>query len=70
MATDEKVTLRQKTFHLLRNRPATIKLKDIAEASDLPLSWIKCFHLRGNKNSASVDKVEKLYEHLTGTSLL
>ena len=66
----EKVTLRLKTFKLLRNRPATIKLKDVADKSGLPLSWVKYFHLKGDRNSASVDKVETLYEHLTGTSLM
>jgi len=66
----ERVTLRLKTFNLLKNRPDNIRLKDISDASGLPLSWIKCFHLKGDKNSASVDKVEKLYEYLTGNSLL
>ncbi|MCK5611124.1 GIY-YIG nuclease family protein [Candidatus Pacearchaeota archaeon] len=63
-------SLRMKTFNLLKTRPAGVRLLDISDESGLPLSWIKCFHLRGDRNSASVDKVQTLYEYLTGTSLM
>ena len=66
----EKNKVRLKTYQLLRNRPATLKLKDIAEATGLSLPWIKMFHRKGDQNSSSGDKIETLYEHLSGKSLL
>ena len=66
----EKLTLRLKTFQLLRNRPATTKLKDIADATDLSLSWVKMFHRKGDQNSSSGDKLQTLYEYLAGKPLL
>lgn len=67
----EKVkSARLVTFELLRNRPACMTLNDVAIESGLPLSWLKSFHIRGNKFSASIDKVEKLYQHLTGKTFV
>ena len=66
----KKESLRIKTFRLLRDRPASTTLKDIATASGLTESWVKNFHWRGANHSASVDKVEILYEYLTGKSLI
>ena len=54
------------TFKLLRDRPASIKLKDVAEGSGLPLSWINLFNVKGDKCSSSIDKVEQLYRYFTG----
>lgn len=61
---------RSLTFDLLKHRPASITLKQVAEKSGLPESWVKSFHLRGNKCSASVDKVEKLYKYLSGKTFV
>ena len=58
------------TFDLLRHRPASITLKQVAEETGLSLPWVKLFHLRGNKCSASIDKVETLYKYLSGKSFV
>lgn len=60
--------LREKTLYLLRNRPSTINLKDVAEGSGLTESWIKSFHL-GNLKHPSVVHIETLYEFLTKKQL-
>ena len=61
--------LRLKTFELLKHRPASIKLKDIAADTGLPLGWIVLFQQTGNKQSASFDRIALLYENLTGKTL-
>ena len=70
MATKEAKSAREVTHHLLRNRPATTTLKDIAEKTGLSESWVNSFHIRGDKCSASVDKVEILYHFLTGKTFV
>lgn len=67
---NQKPTLRLKTFELLRNRPASMKLKDIAEATDLSLPWIKMFNRKGNQQASSGDRLQTLYEYLAGKPLL
>jgi hypothetical protein len=62
--------LRHQTFNLLRNRPASITLDQIANEAGLSKTWVKSFHIRGDKRSASVDNVATLYEYLTGKSLV
>jgi len=62
-------SLQKTTFELLRNRPASMKLSDVAEATGLPLTWIKSFNLQGDRKGSSSDKVQTLYEHLSGKSL-
>ena len=64
-----ETNLRISTFKLLRNRPAHIKLADVAKDSGLPLSWIKSFHINGDRKNSSSDKVQTLYEHLSGKKL-
>lgn len=63
-------SLRLKTFELLKNRPASVTLAEVAERANLPITWVRSFHLKGNKNGANVDKVQALYQYLTGKSLL
>lgn len=58
--------LRDTTLKLLRERPANIKLIQIADATTIPLSWLKQFHARGEKYNPSGSKLETLYKHLTG----
>lgn len=60
--------LREKTLFLLKNRPATIKLKDVAEGAGLTEAWVKSFHL-GNLTHPSVVHIETLYEYLSKTKL-
>lgn len=60
--------LRDKTLQLLKERPSTVNLKDVAKGSGLTEAWIKSFHL-GKFKHPSVVHVETLYEHLTKRSL-
>jgi hypothetical protein len=60
--------LREKTLFLLKNRAATIKLKDVAEGSGLTEAWVKSFHL-GKLEHPSVVHIETLYEYLTKSEL-
>ena len=62
-------TLQDKTFELLRNRPACVTLEAVATATNLPLTWIKAFHRSGNKHNSASNNVQKLYEYLTGKPL-
>lgn len=51
------------TFHLLKNRPVTLKLPHIAQATGLPLGWLSSF-LAHPQMSPSIDRVEALYRYL------
>jgi hypothetical protein len=58
---------------LLRQRVADSKgrtgtLEGIAQRTKLNFHWLDHF-LRGSETSPAVDKVETLYEHLTGQKL-
>ena len=64
-----KSSLRSKAFELLKTRPANMKLSDIAEGSGLPLTWVKSFHLKGGEKNSSADKIQTLYEYLSGKQL-
>lgn len=62
--------LKLETCRLLRNRPATLTLRDVAEATQLSEFWVKSFHVRGDKFDAGVDNVAVLYEYLSGKKLI
>lgn len=61
--------LRDKTLKLLRERPCTVKLSDIADATKLPITWLKKFLYEGDNICPSVSYVETLYEHLSKRKL-
>ena len=61
---------RMLTLKLLRDRPASITLDQVADESGLSKTWVKSFHQRGDRFSASVDKVEQLYKYLTGKTFV
>lgn len=61
------------TLDLLRQRVADSKGRDdtlvgIAQRTKLNFHWLEHF-LRGSETSPAVDKVETLYEHLSGQKL-
>lgn len=62
--------LKQVTFKLLRDRPASTTLKDVAVSTGLSETWVKSFHRRGDKYDAGVDNVATLYEYLSGKKLV
>lgn len=61
--------LRDKALKLLRDRPASIKLNDIAEGTGLSLSWVKKFAATGERFSPSADKLVMLHDHLAKNKL-
>lgn len=65
-----KSRLLARTLQLLRERPNGVTLESIAKATGLKLTWLAYIQLHNRGEfSASVDRIEVLYEHLTGTKL-
>jgi hypothetical protein len=62
-----KTELRDKTRELLKNRPISMTLLLISEATGIEESWLKVFSSQGI-NEPSVNKVETLYLYLTKSS--
>lgn len=60
--------LRDRTLDLVRNRPVHLTLKKISEDTGLPLGWLKMF-AQAKIDDPSCNRVETLYEHLSGTTL-
>lgn len=57
-----------KTLHYLKTRPREMTLKQVSEATQVPLSWIKMFSYTRVEHP-SAPRVEKLYEYLSGKEL-
>lgn len=57
------------TVTLLRNRPHSLTLADVAEGSKLTKSWLSAL-LSGQISNPSADKVQDLYEFLSKKPLL
>lgn len=55
--------LLERTQYLVRNRPATLSLDDIARETKLSRAWLKHF-VAGNIAGPDVCKVECLYVYL------
>lgn len=62
------MTLLEKTRQLLANRPRNMTLQDIEAATGISESWLRVFS-RGKISDPSVNKVQVLFEHLTGSKL-
>lgn len=60
--------LRDKVLELLRERPRSMTYKKIAEDTDIPEGWLKVF-AGGNIDDPSVNRVETLYNYLSGQPL-
>ena len=63
------LTLPEVTHKLLIDRPASLTLQDVAEKTGLTLSWIKDFHIHGDKREASAKKIITLYNFLSPKKL-
>lgn len=63
-----KTTFKDKTIEVLQNRPAKLKLKQIAIDTGIPLGWIKMMSA-GRIDDPSVCRTQTLYEYLTGKKL-
>jgi transcriptional regulator with XRE-family HTH domain len=55
--------LAEETRELLRSRPAYIKLKEIADKTNIGSSWLSEFS-RGKINDPGFEKIAKLYNYL------
>ncbi|MBN46244.1 MAG: hypothetical protein CMH23_07200 [Methylophaga sp.] len=62
------MTLYEKTRDLLKNRPVTVTFASIEDATGIKESWLRMFN-RGKIENPSVNTVQALYEHLSGTKL-
>lgn len=55
---------RDSTLDMLQNRPATLKLKKIAEDTGIPEGWLKIF-AQGRIADPSVNRIETLNNYMT-----
>lgn len=62
------MNLREKTYQLLHERPRTLTFAEIERKTELKQSWVRSFS-QGKITGASADKVQKLYEFLSGKKL-
>lgn len=65
---DHKMTLYERTLELLRGRPEELTLSKICKETGLKIDWIAKF-VQGKVTDPSVNKVQKLYEYLTKSTL-
>jgi hypothetical protein len=63
-----KTSLKERTQALVRDRPRTVTIADLAEATGLKPRWIQAF-VSDQHGSFCVDKVETLYVYLAGREL-
>lgn len=62
-------SLRDNTYKLLKNRNIQITLEKISNDTSLSVSWLEMFSRNGGIKDPSVNKVQTLYEYLTGSKL-
>lgn len=58
------------TIELWGNRPRTHTIEYVAQQTGLPETWIRDFSANGSLRDSSVNRVQILYEFLSGRSLL
>ena len=63
---DKPRTLHKLTLELYKNRPRTTTIPDIAKKTKLPIRWLTDFQ---HAKRPSVNRVQILYEYLTGDKL-
>ena len=66
--SEVKMNLYEKTLKLIRNCPRNITYADIGHNTGLSIHWIEKFG-QGKIKNPSVQKVQTLYEFLTGKKL-
>lgn len=71
MSTSEvdRGSLMAETLRLLKNRPKDLTLPDIEKATQIPFYWLRKF-TSGEIKDPSVNRVQRLYEYLSGNKLL
>jgi hypothetical protein len=69
MMANDTLSLVAHTVQLLRERPRSLTLDDIAATTGLSKSWLNLL-LSGDYKDPGTTKVQKLYEHLAGKPLL
>lgn len=55
--------LYEKTLNLLRSRPVSLELKDIADAIEVTPSWLSAFN-NGRIADPKYSKLQKLHDYL------
>lgn len=60
--------LRERTLHLVVNRPKTLTYWQIYQDTGITPEWLRAF-VNGRARAPSVDLVEKLYVYLSGDEL-
>lgn len=63
------VNLTAHTVTLLRNRPSTVTLDDVAVGACVGRSWLSAL-LNGQIKTPSADKIQSLYEFLSKKPLI
>lgn len=63
-----KTSIRDKALKLLQDRPASLKLKQIATDTGLPEGWLSMFH-RDEIPKPNVNYIQTLIEYLTHTEI-
>lgn len=64
-----ETSLTNATAELLRNRPVSLTLKQLAIDCNVSADWLSLL-LNGHVPNAAADKVQRVYERLTGRPLL
>ena len=64
-----KPTLLTKTIELLQNRSVQLTLDRVAEDCDVTASWLSLLLSKTPPAEAGVNKVQRLYEYLSGKPL-
>jgi predicted transcriptional regulator len=67
MAAEKTLSLMNETLRLLKERNQT--LPEVASATDIPFYWLRKFHY-GEVKNPSVNRIQKLYEFLSGRKLI
>lgn len=61
-------SLHLRTLELVKALPRDITLTQVASGAGLPLAWLTAF-CRGDINAPNVNRVQRLWEYLTGRKL-
>lgn len=65
----DRSRLNARTQHLLRSRPRTLTYDKIAVDTGIDIHWIKSFGTRAGPRDSLCDRVQTLWEYLTGRKL-
>lgn len=63
------VNLASHTVSLLRNRPRSVTLEQVAEGAQVKKSWLSAL-LAGDFDDPSANRIQRLYEYLAEKPLL